>query len=81
MKTKSLSLQRRAARAMKDAMHIGIDPMDANETFGLCFAKPFAVPEIKRRERNFDAIRKQLRSPRIYTRSHAIELWESDNES
>ena len=80
MKTKSLSMQRNAARAMKDAMHIGVDPMNANDTFGMVYVQRFYVPTIKRREQNFDAIRRQVRSPRIYSRSHAIEVWESEAE-
>lgn len=77
MKTKSLSMQRNAARAMKDAMHIGVDPMDANVTFGICYANPLLVPRVKYRERQL-ATQHKARTPRIYTRSQAIEMWERE---
>ena len=74
MKSKPLTMQRAAQRAMKHAIHIGVDPTNTVIVQGACFAKPFAVPRIKAWEKRQDKAR------RIYTRSHAIEVWDNEAE-
>ena len=73
MKSKQVTLQRQAARAMKDAMHIGVDPLNTVIVQGACFAQPGAVRLI----RSFEKRERNERRERIYSRSHAIDAWEN----
>ena len=59
MRAKPLAMQRRAERAMRDAMYLGVDPRNANAVSGLCYENPFVVPLIKRKLQRIAVLRRR----------------------
>lgn len=85
MKSKTLTLQRAAQRAMKDAAHIGVDPLNSVIVQGACFTQPSAVRLIRSFERKEAAKRKEdaqtnARRRYWYSRAEAIDGWQNENE-